>query len=112
MTTENTQSAHCPESLQSVASQLVSLDFVTGTDRVEHTSGAGLKIFPQWLANGTIVYLIKNTADEGLSYSTGNTTTAVPRTIQSPSWSPDGSKVIYENVDFDVIRSMGKTIYS
>ena len=112
LTTENTWGAHRPESLQSVSSQLVSVDFETGTDRVEHTSGAGLKMFPQWLANGTIAYLLKNTANEGLGYITGNTTMAIPRSIRSPAWSPDGSKVVYEKVDFDIIRPMGKSLYS
>ncbi|KAF9698128.1 hypothetical protein EKO04_003422 [Ascochyta lentis] len=112
MTTENTWSAHRPESLQSVSGQLVSVDFETGTDRVEHTSGDGLKMFPQWLANDTIAYLLKNTANEGLSYLTGNTTTPVLRSIRSPAWSLDGTKVVYEKVDFDVIRPMGKELYS
>ncbi|KAJ4335557.1 hypothetical protein N0V95_008871 [Ascochyta clinopodiicola] len=112
MTTENTWGAHRPESLQTVSGQLVSVDFETGTDRVEHTSGEGLKMFPQWFANGSIAYLLKNTANEGLVYLTGNTTTFVPRSIRSPSWSHDGTKVIYEKVDFEVIRSMGKQLYS
>ncbi|KAF2024733.1 tricorn protease N-terminal domain-containing protein [Setomelanomma holmii] len=83
MTTKNTWSAHRPESLQSVSSHLVSVDFETVTDRVEHTSGAGLKMFPQWLANA-------------LSYLASNRSTSIPRSICSPSWSPDGIKVVYE----------------
>ncbi|KAJ4985359.1 TOXD [Stagonosporopsis vannaccii] len=112
MTTENTWDAHRPESLQSVSSQLVSVDFKSGTDRIEHTSGSGLKMFPQWLPNGTIAYLLKNMANEGLGYVTGNTTKSVPRSIRSPAWSPDGRKVVYEKVNFDEIRPMGKTLYS
>jgi Tol biopolymer transport system component len=112
MTTENTWAAHCAESIQSVSSQLVSVDFETHTDRVEHTSGEGLKMFPQWLLNGTIAYLLRNTANEGLSYLVSNTTTSFPKSIRSPSWSPDGAKVVYEKVDFDAIRPMGKKLYS
>lgn len=111
MTTENTWGAHRPESLQSVTSQIVSVDF-NGTDRVEHTNSAGLKLSPTWFANGTIAYLLKNTAEEGLSYVTGNTTTSVRRSIRNPTWSPDGSTVVYEKVDFNAVRPMGETLYS
>jgi Tol biopolymer transport system component len=112
ITTENTWGAHRPESLQSVTGQVVSVDFEHGTDRIEHTTGAGLKMSPHWFANGTIAYLLKNTASEGLNYLTSNTTTVIPGSIRNPSWSPDGTKVVYEKVDFETIRPMGKTLYS
>ncbi|KAJ4310562.1 hypothetical protein N0V94_008380 [Neodidymelliopsis sp. IMI 364377] len=112
LTTEDTWGAHRPESLQTVTSQLVSVDFNNITDRVEHTTGPGLKMFPQWLANGTIAYLLKNTAKEGLGYLTGSMTTAVRGSIRSPSWSQYGTQVVYEKVNFDVVRPMGKKLYS
>lgn len=56
--------------------------------------------------------LLKNTANEGLGYLSSNTTIAVPASIRSPSWSPDGRKIVYEKVDFDAVRPMGKTLYS
>ncbi|UPX15790.1 uncharacterized protein EKO05_0006229 [Ascochyta rabiei] len=105
VTTENTWDTHRPESLQIVSGQLVSVDFETGTDRIEHTSGEGLKMSPQWLANDTIAYLIKNTADEGLGYLTG-TTTSIPRSIRSPPRSPDGTKVVYEKLGNSSIVTM------
>lgn len=74
MTTEHTWGAHRPESLQSVSSQLLFVSFETSTDIIEHTSGTGFKTFPQWLLDGMIAYLLKNTASEGLGYVTGNIT--------------------------------------
>ncbi|KAF3040402.1 hypothetical protein E8E11_001672 [Didymella keratinophila] len=54
----------------------------------------------------------QNTPNEGLGYVIGNAATLVRRSIRNPTWSPDGSTVIYEKVDFDVVRPMGKTLYS
>ncbi|CAN9186737.1 unnamed protein product [Alternaria alternata] len=116
ISTEDTWNAHRPESLQAVTGQLVSIDFDTSLDRLEHTEGSGLKMFPQWIGNNTIAYLLKNTDDEGLNYldiSSGDgTLSAYKASIRSPSWSPDGSQVVYEKVDFDAIRPMGKELYS
>jgi hypothetical protein len=98
--------------MQSISSQQVSVDWKTRTDRVEHTSGEALKLFPQWLLNGIIPYLLKNTENEGLRYLASNTTTSVPRSIRIPSWSLDGAKVVYEKVDFDAIRTTGNKLYS
>ncbi|GKT44025.1 topoisomerase 1-associated factor 1 [Colletotrichum spaethianum] len=99
ITTENTWGAHRPESVTSVTSQIVSVDFETGTDRVEHTSGSGLKMFPQWLAgdkeDANIAYLIKGGDNEGYNYTSG-AIPAVTAAIRSPAWSPDGKFVIYE----------------
>jgi Tol biopolymer transport system component len=117
MSTEDTWNAHRPESLQAVTGQLVSIDFDTGLDRIEHTEGPGLKMFPQWIGNTTIAYLLKNTDDEGLNYVTdvfngSSTLRAYRSSIRSPSWSPNGSQVVYEKIDFDIVRPMGKKLYS
>ncbi|KNG47794.1 tat pathway signal sequence domain-containing protein [Stemphylium lycopersici] len=118
MTTEDTWNAHRPESLQAVDGQLVSVDFATGLDRVEHTTGSGLKMFPQYIGNDTIGYLLKNTDNEGLNYiSTSSATNrngleTYHKSLRSPSWSPNGSHVVYEKVSFDAIRPMGKKLYS
>ncbi|KAL1623258.1 hypothetical protein SLS56_008363 [Neofusicoccum ribis] len=109
VTRENTWGAHRPESVASVTSQIVSVDFETGEDRVEHTSGSGLKMFPQWLSNDELAYMIKGGDNEGYNYTDGRG--AVKAAIRSPAWSPDGKKVVYEKVDFTA-RPMEKPLYS
>ncbi|KAF6815791.1 WD40 domain protein beta propeller [Colletotrichum plurivorum] len=113
LTTEDTWGAHRPESVASVVSQIVSVDFETGSDRVEHTSGASLKMFPQWLADSNannIAYLIKGGDNEGYNYTSG-VVPAVKAAIRSPTWSPDGRYVVYEKVGF-AARPMEKPLYS
>ncbi|TQN68181.1 Tol-Pal system protein TolB [Colletotrichum shisoi] len=117
LTTEDTWGAHRPESVAGVTSQLVSVDFETGADRVEHTSGPGLKMFPQWLDNNhnddgiaNIAYLIKGGDSEGYHYTSG-AVPAVAAAVRSPTWSPDGRFVVYEKVGF-AARPMEKPLWS
>ncbi|GJC95184.1 WD40 domain protein beta propeller [Colletotrichum higginsianum IMI 349063] len=115
LTTEDTWGAHRPESVAGVTSQLVSVDFETGADRVEHTSGPGLKMFPQWLDNNddsiaNIAYLIKGGDSEGYNYTSG-AVAAVAAAVRSPTWSPDGRFVVYEKVGF-AARPMEKPLWS
>ena len=74
-------------------SQIVSVDVSTG-ERRTHTSGPGLKLFPQFLGNDEIGYHVKAGEVEGLHYTSGKP--AVKADLRSPSWSPDGTKVVYE----------------
>ncbi|KAI3548453.1 hypothetical protein CABS01_13607 [Colletotrichum abscissum] len=120
ITTEQTWDAHRPESLAAAISQIVSVDFETGEDRIEHTSGASVKMFPQWLADDdstsdesssdNIAYLIKGGDNEGYNYTSG-AHAPVKAAIRSPAWSPDGRFVIYEKVGFTA-RAMEKPLYS
>ncbi|TDZ32121.1 Protein TolB-like protein [Colletotrichum spinosum] len=116
LTTEDTWNAHRPESVAAVTSQIVSVDFETGSDRAEHTSSSGLKMFPQWLPGSSntttddIAYLIKGTDDEGFNYTSGSIP-AVKAAVRSPAWSPDGKLVVYEKVAF-AARPMEKPLYS
>ncbi|EMR62348.1 hypothetical protein MGN70_004645 [Eutypa lata] len=109
ITTEGTWGAHRPESIATTTSQIVSVDFATGLDRVEHTSGVGVKMFPQYLAENEIGYLIKGGDNEGFNYTSDRG--AVKSTIRSPAWSPDGKSMVYERVDF-AARPMEKPLYS
>jgi Tol biopolymer transport system component len=105
---EQTWHAHRPEQVKSATSQIVSVDVATG-ERIVHTSGPGLKLSPQLVSANDIGYLTKGSADAGLAY-TGDRA-PVKGKIRSPVWSPDGSKVIYQKVDF-APRPQNMPLYS
>ncbi len=109
ITTEGTWGAHRPEWIGRVGSQIVSTDIASG-DRVEHSSGPGLKVAPQFLTASQIGYQIKGGPDEGLAYTSG-ALVPLKRPLRSPCWSPDGRSVIYEKVDFTP-RKMDTPLYS
>lgn len=96
LTTEHTWGARRPEAVASIESQIVSVDVATG-ERVEHTSGPGLKIYPQFLG-AEIAYHRKGGPDEGIAYTSGRP--GFKASLRSPSWSQDGKTVIYEKVQF------------
>jgi Tol biopolymer transport system component len=77
------------------ASQIVSVDVATSA-RVEHTSGSGLKISPQFLSADRIGYLAKAGPTEygGLAFTTGEH--GPDEWIRNPSWSADGKQVVYQ----------------
>src|SRR5262245_63322019 len=70
MTTEETWGARRPNLVASVVSQIVSVDVMTG-DRTVHTSGAGLKVFLQFLSATEIAYHSKGGPEEGLVSTSG-----------------------------------------
>ena len=109
ITTEGTWGAHRPEWIGRVGSQIVSMDVASG-ERIEHTSGPGLKVAPQYVTADVIGYQIKGGQDEGLAYTTGKLA-ALKRPLRSPCWSSDGKSVIYEKVDFKP-RKMDTPLYS
>jgi Tol biopolymer transport system component len=109
LTTEGTWGAHRPEWIGRVGSQIVSIDVASG-DRIEHTTGPGLKVAPQFITASEIGYQIKGGPDEGLAYTSG-ALVPLKRPLRSPVWSPDGKSVIYEKVDFKP-RKMDKPLYS
>jgi Tol biopolymer transport system component len=74
-------------------SQIVSVDLANG-ERIEHTSGSGLKLFPQFLSSRDIGYHVKGGENEGLYYTSGRP--PVKAALRSPAWSPDGATVVYE----------------
>ncbi|CAN8101586.1 unnamed protein product [Discula destructiva] len=109
---EDTYNAHRPESVGSAEAQIASVDFATGTDLVYHTTGAGVKISPAWVTNSTLGYLVKGVDDEGLNYTAYTTTHQQwVSEVRNPSWSPDGTQVVYERTDW-TIRTPEQPLYS
>ena len=96
-------------------SQIVSIDIATGA-RVEHTSGPGLKLRPQFLEGDRVGYLMKAVPPNGdlvagLAYSDGAKTRPTIGRLRSPAWSPDGKRVVYEKSNFTP-RPQGQVLHS
>lgn len=112
MTLEATYGAHTDFEANITTSQIVSVDFATGLDRIEHTSADGLKFGPTYVSNTTVGYLLKGVADEGINYTTYDTVhQQFLGGVRNPSWSADGTMIVYEKVGWD-IRPLEKTLYS
>ncbi|MEO5592426.1 MAG: hypothetical protein ABIQ94_07725 [Chitinophagaceae bacterium] len=105
---EDTWAARRPNLALKVSSQIFSVDINSG-ERIELTSGPGLKVLPQYLTNEKIGYLLKAGPNAGLAYIGGGAN--VKGNMRSPYWSPDGKKVIYEKVDF-THRKQNLPLYS
>jgi len=77
-------------------SQIIEIDVQSGEKKVL-TSGPGLKTDPHYLPDGRFAYLIKATPKDGpepgIVYSDGKR--GPSGILRNPSWSPDGSKVVY-----------------
>ncbi len=84
----------------SVQSRIVSIDVATGA-RVEHASGPGLKLSPQFLDSTRIGYLVKSGPTAALTFSSGETGSVGD--IGSPAWSRDGRQVVYHSGPIDTI---------
>jgi Tol biopolymer transport system component len=93
---EETWDARRPPLAKKATSQIVSVSIETGK-RIEHTSGPGLKLEPQYVFDTTIAYFIKGMPNAGLVYSDGM---KVVGNMRSPSWSLDGKSVIYGREDY------------
>jgi Tol biopolymer transport system component len=81
-------------------SQIVEVEVASGKVTAL-TAGPGLKTNPQYLPDGALGYLIKETGkegpEEGLAYSNGKHGSS--GAVRSPSWSPDGKSVVYYKFD-------------
>ena len=75
-----------------VPARIVSVDVHTGS-RVEHASGQGLKLSPQFVAADRILYLEKSGSSATLMFSTGERGSVGD--IGNPAWSPDGTRLVY-----------------
>ncbi|KAH8646090.1 tricorn protease N-terminal domain-containing protein [Xylariales sp. PMI_506] len=96
-------------------SQIFSVDVATGTDVIEHTWWTGLKLFPSYVNNETIGYLIKGGVSNGINYTsatdTPTTLTGFTRDlVRAPSWTADGKTVVYEKMIYGA-RALEKPLY-
>ena len=90
-------------------SQIVSIE-VASEKRTEWTSGPGLKVEPQFLPDGRVGYAIKSGKNQGIAYTSGKTAT-FPGSLRSPAWTPDGTEIVYEKVDYTP-RPQNQLLYS
>ncbi len=86
----------------SVASRIVSIDLKTGA-RLEHASGPGLKLSPQFLDSTRIAYLAKAGMTAALTFSTGQKGSVGD--IGAPAWSRDGRRLVYHSGPIETIPS-------
>jgi Tol biopolymer transport system component len=101
LTSENTYYAHGVDTEQAaVSSQIYSIDVATASDIVAHTSGDYIKVSQHYIANSSnIGYVLKGgIPNEGIAYTAPDATHAAFNLtyLRNPSWSPDGTKVVYE----------------
>jgi TolB protein len=91
--------------------QIVSVDVATGA-RTAHTSGDGVRLWPQFLAGGRIGYVSVDSAAKGLGLTDiasneaafeiisadGRVARGPAGKVRSPSWSSDGGQVVYHKI--------------
>lgn len=121
ITTEGTFYSRLTPHVDAITSQIVSVDYTTGSDTIEHTSDSGVKIFPQYITNDTIGFLHKRSGFagtiQGLNYTSatpGGTTSFSPvlGAMRSPSWSPNGTLALYQVQSVVPNRVQEKLMYS
>src|ERR1700681_87198 len=100
------------DSQATVEPRIVSVDVATGA-RVDHASGPGLKLSPQFLDANRIGYLAKLGTTAALTFSSGEK--GSEGDIGNPSWSRDGRRVVYHSGAIETIpaaRKPGGSLYS
>jgi len=76
--------------------RLVQIDIVTGKAKPV-AAGPGVKVFPSVLASGEIAYFRRD-KPQGVFYASGKSG-PVGADVRSPSWSPDGTHVVYSRYE-------------
>jgi len=77
-------------------SQIVSIDVETGALQT-HTTGAGVKVSPQYTAGQEIAYVVQ----QGLRFTSGRN--GASSRIRRPSWSPDGKTMVYHKNSYGAL---------
>lgn len=76
----------------------------------EVEAGPGVKIAPSFLGGGEIGFIRKDRAAAGIHYTSGRKGAA--GAIQSASWSPDGTRVVFHKVVAGNANPLGTRIWS
>lgn len=108
---ESTWGAHRPEGINSVSSQIVSVDVATGHETAL-TSTPGFKVFPQYLSDTDVAYHVKGGQTEGVYTTAGTFRSTADTGIRSPRYSADGSKMVYEKITMRPARANGTPLFS
>ncbi|WP_459906040.1 hypothetical protein [Caballeronia sp. HLA56] len=108
---ESTWGAHRPEGINSVSSQIVSVD-VANLEKAALTSSPGFKVFPQFVGPTNVAYHVKGGEKEGIYTTAGTFRSTANSGIRSPHYSADGTKVVYEKVSFRPAHANGTPLFS
>jgi len=79
--------------------EFVSIDIASG-ERTQYTASNEVKLSPQWLPGGKIGYALRGSSKPGLKiwHPDRSVETLVAGTVRHPSWSADGTLVVYERI--------------
>ena len=80
--------------------EIASVDVTTGT-RTTYTASNETKLSPSWLSNGRIGYASRADGERGglrVRHANRRVDTIIAGPLRNPSWSPDGSQVVYERI--------------
>ena len=88
------------------SSTIVSVDVATG-ERTVHASGPGLKVSPQFIAPDRVAYLIKGMGNGTLACTSGEA--SAPDDLTNPSWSQDGTRVVYQAGQMETMHHYSNT---
>ena len=88
------------------SSTIVSVDVATG-ERTVHASGPGLKVSPQFIAPDRVAYLIKGMGSGTLACTSCEA--SAPDDLTNPSWSQDGTRVVYQAGQMETMHHYSNT---
>ncbi|CAN8099734.1 unnamed protein product [Discula destructiva] len=105
MTTEDTYGAHGINGQNlAITGQVQSVDVATGTQVTNITSGSYQKVGHSYIGNSSNIGYLLKAGDFGVvEYTTPDDTHQSFNVtyMRNPSWSPDGSKIVYEVLAWD-----------